>query len=150
MSDPVLISGGPDAVSIIAAIIQGGTTPAPVPGVNLFQTYRTSAPTDTGFVYLVIPVPNAGDSEFTMGTIVALEHTRVDVILYGNPNDLNNVRKEAMRVRYLVVSKSDYTAGGLRMLKAMPVGGVEYLGRDPNDRSQFMVSFDVTTEPGYQ
>jgi hypothetical protein len=54
-----------------------------------------------------------------------------------------------MRVRYLVASKNEFTHDGLRLLWAKPVGGVEYLGPDPNQRQQFLVSFDVTTDPGY-
>lgn len=147
--DPVLLTGGPSAAELLAQIIMGGTTPAPVPGTNVFIDFVPTNQSNQGFVYQVLTAPGSGDPEFTMGTIVALERTRVDVIIYGNAQDLNGPRMETMRIRYLIASKPGYTYQGLRMLWAMPLGNVEFLGRDPNERNQFMASFEVTTDPGF-
>lgn len=145
---PDIIPSGASALELVQKLIVDNTTPAPVAGVGIFMGYHTSTPDDPARVYMVLPGPDR-DPELTAGTIVAIEHTRVDVIVYGQPGEYKDVRNEAARVRYLILSQKEYTALGLRMLAALPEGGVEDLGRDPLDRHQFMVKFDILTEPTY-
>jgi hypothetical protein len=148
MSDPVLIPGGTNAVEIIQAIIMAGTTPTPVPGTNIFMGYRVAPAAATTLQYMVIEAPG-GEPELTHGTIIALEHTMIDVIVYGLPRQIKPARDEALRLRYLIASKADQTILGLRMLYAQPRGNVEPLGADPLEHQQFLVRFEVVTEPSY-
>jgi hypothetical protein len=143
-----IIESGATALELIQKIIKDNTEPALVEGTSLFMGYHVSDENDPDKVYMVL-YGGEMDPEQTMGTIVALEHTRVDVIHYGLPDEFKTVRDEVARLRYIIASQKDYTALGTRMLCAIPKGNVADLGKDPLERHQFMASFEVITDPNY-
>jgi hypothetical protein len=143
-----LIPSGATALELIYDLVNANT-PGLTPSVNLFLGYEPpSSPTDT-LVYF-IDEGATPQSEYTMGTIVAVEHQTVDVIIYGVPTDYVSPKRECQRLRYVIASQQNYVSRGLRLLYAMPKGNVKSLGRDPNNRAVFMASFECFLDPGYQ
>jgi hypothetical protein len=149
MTDPALIASGANALELIYDIIAQGTTPTPTASVNLFMGYTPPTDQVSGFVYFVDEWPST-ESEFTMGTVVAVEHQQVDVLVSGAVGDYAGPKHEMMRLRYLIASKQDFTSRGLRLMYAMPKGNVRSMGRDGNNRAVFMASFECFLDPSYQ
>lgn len=87
----------------------------------------------------------------TMGTIVALEGQRVQVIVRGAIGEDPLVAKaEALRIRYTIGALSDFESRGLKLLNASPQGSLLPLGRDARGREQFSLNFRTTMEPAYR
>lgn len=149
MTGPSLISGGVTALELVADIVLNSTSPVLVYEQNLFVAYMgEDSATQPGLIYHVLEGPAAAPEQ-TMGTVVAVEHQSVDVIVFGNPGDYKGPKDEALRLRYLIMSMGDHVFNGLRMLYANPRGNVVPLGRDKLRRCNFMVSFDVACDPSY-
>lgn len=148
-TDPVLLPSGASALELVQRLIFENTTPALVPGHNLFMGYEADTPLGIGLVYMVTEGPEQ-EPGLTMGTAVAYENYMVHVVVYGNPHQFTEPRQEAMRVRYLVAAKAaGYTYAGLRLINATPRGTITTLGKDPKERHHFMVKFAIMADPSY-
>lgn len=113
------------------------------------KTYIANAPSAATGIVREIVDDESPSPHLTFGTIVALEPWRVSIGVRGNPRDYATPRNEALRIRYLVASLNNYTSRGLRLLVALPVGGLRSIGQDSSEREQFSLLFDVIMEPSY-
>jgi hypothetical protein len=112
--------------------------------VDLFLT-RDPGTTTAGLTTIV----QEGDGlpAATFGRPVAIEHTAVTIVVYGDPEDYTTPRARARTLRYLLAAQGDYVSRGVRMLAAVPRGGVLPLGRDALSRELFSLTLDVAWEP---
>lgn len=88
-----------------------------------------------------------GIPTLTMGRPVALENPRIQVIMRGAPGDYLGPKRRAVSARYYVAALSNYTARGVTMQTALPLGSVLPLGKDPAGRHRFSINFTAVTEP---
>jgi hypothetical protein len=111
--------------------------------VDLFLTRDPG--TTTGLTTIV----QEGDGlpAATFGRAVAVESSTVTIVVYGAPEDYETPRARARTLRYLLAAQGDYTSRGVRMLAAVPRGGVLPLGRDSLSRELFSTTLDISWEP---
>lgn len=146
---PVLADGATALDVIFEALAVAGygtATQDLFVGLELDGEIDSAAATDIPDAITVVQEED-GIPTLTMGTPVALENPRIQVIMRGAPGDYQNPKRRAVSARYYIASLKDYAYQGVVLKTALPLGSVLPLGKDGAGRHRFSINFTAVTEP---
>lgn len=98
---------------------------------------------------ITVVVEEDGIPNLTMGTPVAMENPRIQVIMRGAPGDYLGPKRRAVSARYYIAALTNYASRGVTIQTALPLGSVLPLGKDAAGRHRFSINFTAVTEPTY-
>lgn len=100
---------------------------------------------------LVREIGEADDMpDLTMGTLIAVERSTIEIGVRGEPRDYETPRNEAARLRYWLLSQKEFTAAGVTVMAILPRGSIQPVGRDATQREMFVIRFEVMAVPSYE
>lgn len=92
---------------------------------------------------------DSGSFQATFQPGVAIEQPIIEVGIRGAAGDYTTPRNEAIKLRHLLTTVSDYVLDDIKVLHFEPIDGIFYMGRDDSKRVMFTLRFKAHVETHY-